>query len=84
MTPQNGRNFRKSATSEEKIEFWRPCRGLSPFQGLAPGRAAKIRLQPRRRHFFENFGHFGLHARTYPSVQLFLKRIDGHHDAIPG
>ena len=36
--------------------FWNlfPC----PFQGLAPGRAAKIHFTLRWRHFFENFNHF--------------------------
>ena len=51
-----GRNFRKSDVCEAEVKFWRPCRGRSPFQGWAPGRAAKIRLRLRRRHFFENFG----------------------------
>ena len=47
--------------------------GLSPFQGLAPGRAAKIRLQPRRRHFFQNFGHFRHHARDLFVSTTFSK-----------
>ena len=36
MMPKNGQNFRKSDASEAESEFWRPCRGLSPFQGYAP------------------------------------------------
>ena len=32
---ENGRHFRKSAASEEQIEFRRPCRGLSPGKGFA-------------------------------------------------
>ena len=37
----NERNFRKSATSEEQIEFWRPCRGLSPGKGEVPNKATQ-------------------------------------------
>ena len=36
MAPKNGRNFRKSDVSERQVEFWRPCRGLSPGKGFAP------------------------------------------------
>ena len=36
MAPKNGRNFRKSDVCERQVEFWRPCRGLSPGQGFAP------------------------------------------------
>ena len=63
-----------------RIPLW----GRSPFQGWAPGRAAEIRFELRRRHFFENFAHLGHHARTYPSVQLFQKRIDRHGTYISG
>ena len=35
---ENERNFQKSAASAEQIEFWRPCRGLSPGKGFAPKR----------------------------------------------
>ena len=36
MRPKNGRNFRKSDVCERQVEFWRPCRGLSPGKGFAP------------------------------------------------
>ena len=36
---ENDRNFRKSSVSDEQIEFWRPCRGLSPGKGFAPNKA---------------------------------------------
>ena len=41
MTPKNDRNFRKSSVSEEQVEFWRPCRGLSPGKGFAPNEATE-------------------------------------------
>ena len=47
--------------------------GLNPFQGLAPGRAAKIRLEPRRRHFFENFDHFRLSCPDLSRKRDFSK-----------
>ena len=43
-----------------------PLLGRSPFQGWAPGRAAKIRLARRWRYFSGIFGHFRHHARTFP------------------
>ena len=58
--------------------------GRNPFQGWAPGRAAKIRFARRWQYFSGNVGHFRHHARTYSSVQIFLKRIDGHETYIPG
>ena len=36
---ENERNFRKSRVSDKQIEFWRPCRGLSPGKGFAPNKA---------------------------------------------
>ena len=29
----------KSSVSDEQVEFWRPCRGLSPGKGFAPNKA---------------------------------------------
>ena len=43
--------------------------GRSPFQGWAPGRAAKIRFARRWRYFSGNFGHF---SASWPN--LFCKR----------
>ena len=39
MIPKNDQNFRKSSVSGEQIDFWRPCRGLSPGKGFAPNKA---------------------------------------------
>ena len=39
MMPKITEIFGKSSVSEEQIEFWRPCRGLSPGKGFAPNEA---------------------------------------------
>ena len=39
MMPKNDRNFRKSDVYDAQVEFWRPCRGLSPGKGFAPNKA---------------------------------------------
>ena len=39
MMPENDQNFRKSSVSDEQVEFWRPCRGLSLGKGFAPTKA---------------------------------------------
>ena len=47
--------------------------GRSPFQGWAPGRAAKIRLERRRRHFFGNFDHFSASCQDLSALVTFSK-----------
>ena len=60
------------------------CWWRSPFQGRAPGRAAKIRVALRWRYFSKNSVIFRHHDRTHPSRGIFLKRIAGHATYIPG
>ena len=43
MMPKNDRNFRKSSVSDEHVEFWRPCRGLSPGKGKGKIKKEEIR-----------------------------------------
>ena len=37
--PKNFWNFRKSDVYDAQVDFWRPCRGLSPGKGFAPIKA---------------------------------------------
>ena len=67
MMSKNDQNFRKNAVCEAQTEFGRPCRGWSPFQGWAPGRAAKIGFARRWRYFSGNFGHF---SASWPNTSL--------------
>ena len=46
MHPKIGGNFRKSDVCEVKLEFGRPCRGLSPGKGFAPN--ARMYYMTRR------------------------------------
>ena len=49
-----------------------------------PAGPPKLDLDLEIDHFFENSLILRCHARTYSSVQLFLKRIDGHNECISG
>ena len=37
-----------------------------------------------RKRFLQQNSKFWCHRKTYPSVQIFLKRIDRHNGSIPG
>ena len=49
-----------------------------------PAGPPKLDLDLEIDHFSENSLMLRCHARTYPYVQLFLKRIDGPNESISG
>ena len=58
------------------------------LQELYFGRKA-LRVNPRGKQWLavyraHQFSIFGVHAKIFPSINLFLKRIDIHNECIPG
>ena len=60
--------------------LWQSCNVLlywrrNPFKGWAPGRAAQIRLERRRRHFSENVDHF---SASCPDLSVLVNFSKTH------
>ena len=74
---ENDEKFRKSSVSDEQVDFWRPCRALSPGKGFAPNKAKDYMT---RRAFLSSKGNTAAVEIEFQHACQKVGKIDGKHE----